>query len=106
MKKLTNAIILLTVLLLAVACKEKPIYSENENYSQELEDRIERVIKNLQVETLETSHTNKYEKSTLENRLSFYFNLHIHVDKKNLTTRFRIPEQEQILVCSCSNIQG
>ncbi|MFC1551623.1 serine hydrolase domain-containing protein [Candidatus Latescibacterota bacterium] len=72
MKKCTNAIILLTVLLAAVACKEKPIYSENETYSQEIEDRIERVINNLQVETLETSHTNKYEKSTLENRLSFY----------------------------------
>ncbi|MFC1541031.1 serine hydrolase domain-containing protein [Candidatus Latescibacterota bacterium] len=72
MRKITNAIFLLTVLLLVFNCKEKPIYSESEIYSQEIEDRIERVINNLLVETLETSHTNKYEKSTLESRLSYY----------------------------------
>lgn len=62
-------IIHLTFLIFLFACNHQEITNENPKYSAEIEDKIIRVIENLQVET---QFWNQYENSTLKERMLFY----------------------------------
>ena len=61
--------IYLIILILVFGCRPQKRENENPKYSQEIEDKIERVTKNLKVGT---QFWNQYENSTLEERLAHY----------------------------------
>ncbi len=65
MKRLIYIFFLITIM----GCNPHDNKSDNSRYSQETEDKIKRVIENLQVET---QFWNQYETSTLEERMSYY----------------------------------
>jgi CubicO group peptidase (beta-lactamase class C family) len=62
-------IIYLILLTTFIGCKPHDDISENNKYSQEIEDKITRIIENLQVETQFWNH---YKTSTLKDRMSYF----------------------------------
>lgn len=62
-------IIYFIVLTAIIGCNPSDNISCNNKYSQEIEDKITKVIENLQVET---QFWNQYETSTLKERMSYY----------------------------------
>lgn len=61
--------IYLIILILVFGCRPQKRENENPEYSQEIEDKIERVINNLKAGT---QFWNQYENATLEERLAHY----------------------------------
>jgi CubicO group peptidase (beta-lactamase class C family) len=64
-----NKIIFVLIVISVIGCKPPTSHDINPRYSQEIEDKIKRIMENLQVET---QFWNQYKTSTIEERLVHY----------------------------------